>query len=140
MAQCCQLISPFSDGPIRTILQASDVFHCRVTVVIHGIFINLLAFNRPIAEDIMADSSNGYWVEEGLIVIHRDLTALDLFLRDFLAVLKKYADYLVVSGFVSISTGRVRGTEDIDVLVPQLEKEEFSRLFDDLSKNGFWCY
>ena len=88
----------------------------------------------------MADSSNGYRVEEGLIVIHRDLTALDLFLRDFLAVLKKYADYLVVSGFVSISTGRVRGTEDIDVLVPQLEKEEFSRLFDDLSKNGFWCY
>ncbi|MBI2043776.1 hypothetical protein HYT24_00225, partial [Candidatus Pacearchaeota archaeon] len=46
----------------------------------------------------------------------------------------------VVSGYVSISTGRTRGTEDIDVLVPAIEKGKFSNLFHDLQKNGFWCY
>lgn len=84
--------------------------------------------------------TQGYNLKGDLIVINRDLTELDLFLRDFLKVLKKHADYLVVSGFVSISTGRARGTEDIDVLVPKLEKEKFKELFNELIKKGFWCY
>lgn len=84
--------------------------------------------------------TQGYNLRGDLIIINRDLTELDLFLRDFLNVLKKHADYLVVSGFVSISTGRARGTEDIDVLVPKLERQKFGGLFDDLIKNEFWCY
>ena len=59
-----------------------------------------------------------YKIEGDVIVINRDLTELDLFVRKFLDVLKKYSDYLIVSGFVSISAGRARGTEDIDILVP----------------------
>ena len=84
--------------------------------------------------------TQGYNLKGDLIVINRDLTELDLFLRDFLKVLKKHADYLVVSGFVSISTGRARGTEDIDILVPKFERQKFGGLFDDLQKAGFWCY
>ena len=89
---------------------------------------------------IMQDSKKGYIIEEDIIIIQRDLTELDLFVKKFLEVLKKHSDYLVVSGFVSICTGRARGTEDIDVLVPVMEKENFIRLFNDLDKNDFWCY
>ncbi|HLC99076.1 MAG TPA: hypothetical protein VJC00_03655 [Candidatus Nanoarchaeia archaeon] len=84
--------------------------------------------------------TQGYVLKGDLIVVNRDLTELDLFLKDFLNVLKKHTDYLVVSGFVSISAGRARGTEDIDVLVPKLERQKFGELFNNLQKAGFWCY
>ena len=82
----------------------------------------------------------GYVVKNDVLIIQRDLTKLDLFVKSFLGVLKKYSDYLVVSGFVSISTGRTRGTEDVDILIPIMEENEFRKLFSDLEKNGFWCY
>jgi len=82
----------------------------------------------------------GYYTENSAIIINRELTELDLFLKDFLEVLKKHSDYLVVSGFVSISTGRTRGTEDIDILVPLSDEIKFKELFEDLINNGFWCY
>jgi hypothetical protein len=84
--------------------------------------------------------TKAYKVIGDTIVINRELTELDYFLRDFLKVLIKYSDYLVVSGFVSISTGRTRGTEDIDVLSPLINKELFSKFFNDMEKNNFWCY
>lgn len=84
--------------------------------------------------------SKAYIIEEDTIVIQRDLTQLDLFAKEFLEVLKKHSDYLIVSGFVSISSGRARGTEDIDIIVPVLGKEKFKNLFIDLDKNNFWCY
>lgn len=82
----------------------------------------------------------GYFIEEGIIVINRDLTELDLFVKEFLQVLEKYSDYLIVSGFVSISTGRTRGTEDIDILVPVMDKGKFRKFFRELEDHGFWCY
>jgi len=82
----------------------------------------------------------GYFLEKGVIVIERELTTLDMFVKKFIDVLKKHSDYLVVSGFVSICTGRVRGTEDVDVLVPLMDRDKFEALFKDLEKNGFWCY
>jgi len=88
----------------------------------------------------MPDSKKGYILEQDTIIIQRDLTELDLFLKKFLNTLKKHSDYLVVSGFVSIATGRARGTEDIDIIVPVMEKEKFAELFEDLGKNDFWCY
>lgn len=82
----------------------------------------------------------GYHLDGSTIVINRELTELDFFVKDFLDVLKKHSDYLIVSGFVSISTGRTRGTEDVDVLVPVMNKDKFEKLFDDLQNKGFWCY
>lgn len=84
--------------------------------------------------------TKGYQLEKDVILINRDLTELDLFVKDFLRILEKYSDYLVVSGFVSISTGRTRGTEDVDIIIPVMAKEKFRLLFEDLQKNGFWCY
>ncbi|MBD3203255.1 hypothetical protein GF327_03105 [Candidatus Woesearchaeota archaeon] len=55
-------------------------------------------------------------------------------------LLKKHTDYLVVSGYVSISTGRTRGTENIDIICPIIDKIKFQELFSDLDNNKFWCY
>ena len=85
-------------------------------------------------------NKKGYEVKGDIIIINRDLTELDLFVRDFIRILKRHSDYLIVSGFVSISTGRTRGTEDIDILAPVLNKSKFNELFNDLIKNNFWCY
>jgi hypothetical protein len=93
-----------------------------------------------LAEAFKIKMQKGYKIEGGVIIINRDLTELDLFVRGFLEVLKKYSDYLIVSGFVSISTGRARGTEDIDILVPIMDKPRFSSLFRELQNNNFWCY
>ncbi len=82
----------------------------------------------------------GYKLENETIILNRNLTELDLFVKDFLDIMKKHSDYLIVSGYVSISTGRVRGTEDIDLLVPLMDKEKFKEFFVDLAKNDFWCY
>lgn len=65
---------------------------------------------------------------------------LDLIVKQFVEILKKHSDYLIVSGFVSISAGRTRGTEDIDIIFPIMEKNKFKELFDDLHKHNFWCY
>ncbi|MBU4242570.1 MAG: hypothetical protein KKF52_05045, partial [Nanoarchaeota archaeon] len=82
----------------------------------------------------------GYKLENEIIILNRNLTELDLFVKDFLDIMKKHSNYLIVSGYVSISTGRVRGTEDVDLLVPMMDKEKFKELFLDLEKNDFWCY
>jgi hypothetical protein len=82
----------------------------------------------------------GYFLEGDTIVINRGLTELDIFVRDFLDVIKKHCDYLIVSGFVSISTGRTRGTEDVDILIEKTSKEKFKDILADLQEKGFWCY
>jgi len=84
--------------------------------------------------------NKSYLIENDVIVIDRDLNSLDVFVRDFLRVLRKYSDYLIVSGFVSISTGRTRGTENVDCLVKEIGRDRFAELFEDLKKSGFWCY
>lgn len=83
---------------------------------------------------------NAYILEDDTIVMNRDLTDLDRFVKDFLEVLKKHSGYLIVSGFVSISSGRARGTEDIDILVPVMDRGRFDKLFKNLKESGFWCY
>ena len=83
---------------------------------------------------------DAYTIDGDTIVIDRELTKLDMFVKDFLSVLKRHSDYLIVSGFVSIITGRSRGTEDVDILMPQMNEQKFAELLVDLKKNSFWCY
>ena len=82
----------------------------------------------------------GYELINNVLIINRDLTELDLFAKDFLEIVKKHTDYLIVSGFVSISTGRTRATEDIDILIPIMSKEKFKDFFNELISKDFWCY
>lgn len=88
----------------------------------------------------MPESGRGYVLKRDVIVMERELNDLDIFVKKFLDILKRHSDYLVVSGYVSISTGRTRGTEDIDIIIPVMGKEKFISLYDDLEKSGFWCF
>lgn len=63
---------------------------------------------------------------------------LDVYVLDFINVLKKYANYVVVSGYVSILFGRSRGTEDIDILVKKIDIDTFIKLYKELIEKNYW--
>ena len=68
-----------------------------------------------------------------------DRNVLDAFCNRFCKVLEKHAYYIVVSGFVAISSGRTRGTEDIDVIVERIGQDRFEKIHAELEKEGFEC-
>jgi hypothetical protein len=67
----------------------------------------------------------------------KQITLLDRFVRDFIRVLEPLTPYVIVSGYVAILFGRSRGTEDVDILVPRLEKASFVALYDALLREGY---
>ncbi len=66
------------------------------------------------------------------------VSKLDIFVIDFINILKKYVDYVVVSGYVSILFGRSRGTEDIDILIKKIDFDTFIRLYRELIEREYW--
>ena len=68
-----------------------------------------------------------------------DRTILDKFAEDFCNIINKYCKYIVVSGFVAISHGRSRGTEDIDMIIEKIPQERFIQIHNELVENGFEC-
>lgn len=68
-----------------------------------------------------------------------DKSLLDRFCIDFCKIIEKYTEYIIVSGFVAISTGRSRSTEDIDMIIPRIDLDKFKIIHEDLIKNGFVC-
>ena len=69
----------------------------------------------------------------------KDRNILDEFCEEFCHTVEKYCKYIVVSGFVAISSGRTRGTEDIDIIIERIRKEKFLKLEKELKKKGFVC-
>ena len=69
----------------------------------------------------------------------KDMNILKRFCTDFCAVIDKHARYIIVSGFVAIAAGRMRGTEDIDMILERIDKPRFLRLHEDLLAHGFVC-
>jgi hypothetical protein len=67
----------------------------------------------------------------------KHLTRLDMFVLGFIRVLEPCTPYVIVSGYVAILFGRSRGTEDVDILVPRLEKEAFRDIHTALSAKGY---
>lgn len=68
-----------------------------------------------------------------------DRNILDKFTEDFCKVVDGYAKYIVVSGFVAISHGRSRGTEDVDIMIERMSFSEFEKMHDALVGVGFEC-
>ena len=79
------------------------------------------------------------WVGKKVIKLEREQSELDKLLLKFVSILQKYVNYVVVSGYVSILFGRARSTEDIDVIIDDVEKSKVESLFSDLIKKRFWC-
>ena len=65
------------------------------------------------------------------------LNKLDAFVLDFMKILESQVEYVVVSGYVAILFGRSRGTEDIDVLMDPLGREDFGALYRKLRSKGY---
>ena len=73
------------------------------------------------------------------IILNRELNKLDRFALDFVKVLSKHTEYVIVSGYVSILLGRSRATDDIDLLVPVLDFNKFKQIWNDMYNNEFEC-
>ena len=73
------------------------------------------------------------------IKLDRLLSELDKLVLQFISILERHTGYVIVSGYVSILFGRARATEDVDVFIKELNREEFTSLYGDLVKGGFWC-
>lgn len=69
----------------------------------------------------------------------KDRTILDEFVEEFCEIVDKHSRYFICSGFVAISSGRSRGTEDIDMILENMSKEKFLDLHNDLINSGFEC-
>lgn len=68
-----------------------------------------------------------------------DINILNEFCIKFCKIIEKYTGYIIVSGFVAIASGRVRGTEDIDMIIEKINKEKFGKLHKELVKANFVC-
>ena len=66
------------------------------------------------------------------------VSKLDLFVIDFIKILERYTDYVIVSGYVSILFGRSRGTEDIDIFIEKIDFKKFKQLNDELRQKKYW--
>jgi hypothetical protein len=68
-----------------------------------------------------------------------DRNILDDFCIRFCGIVDRHVKYIIVSGFVAISSGRLRGTEDIDMIIESMDKDSFIRLHEALASGGFEC-
>ena len=69
----------------------------------------------------------------------KDLNILSKFCEEFCNIIDKHCQYIVVSGFVAIASGRTRGTEDIDMIIEKISYEKFKEIFKELKENNFIC-
>ncbi|MFH1238369.1 MAG: hypothetical protein V1491_02945 [archaeon] len=52
-----------------------------------------------------------------------DKNILDKFSEEFCTIVDRYSEYMIVSGFAAISSGRTRGTEDIDIIINNMSEK-----------------
>ncbi len=71
-------------------------------------------------------------INENTLKLNKEINDLDRFVFDFVDVLKKYTDYIIISGFISILFGRSRGTEDVDIIIPKVGKNEWIKINKEL--------
>jgi hypothetical protein len=77
------------------------------------------------------------YAKDTITFSEKHLTLLDQFVLGFIRVLEPHTPYVIVSGYVAILFGRSRGTEDVDILVPRLEKKAFRDLHTTLLAKGY---
>lgn len=78
-------------------------------------------------------------LSDGRLTLSRELSTLDRDVVEFTSILDDHGvEYVIVSGYVSILTGRSRGTEDIDIILEPLDADELSALADRFERAGYW--
>jgi len=79
------------------------------------------------------------FINKNTIKLNKEINELDRFVFRFINILKKYTDYVIVSGYVSILLGRSRATEDVDIFIQEIDKNSFRKFYEELKADGFWC-
>ena len=79
------------------------------------------------------------FITKDSIELNKELSDLDIFTLDFIKILRKYTEYVVISGYASILLGRSRSSEDVDIIIPKLNPETVNQLWNDLQRNKFYC-
>lgn len=76
---------------------------------------------------------------EGRLQVSRELSELDEAVIGFVDVLEDRAiEYVIVSGYIAILTGRSRGTEDVDIILEPLDRQATDELVETLEERGYW--
>lgn len=78
------------------------------------------------------------FIDKNTIKLDKVINELDKFVLNFIRILEKHTDYVIISGYVAILFGRARATEDIDIFIEEINKEKFTSLWDNLN-NNYWC-
>lgn len=82
---------------------------------------------------------SGIRFQDGVLVVERAPNQLDELALSFSAVLNRFEiDHVFIAGYVAILAGRARSTEDVDVLIEELDETTASRLATTLDDEGFW--
>ena len=79
------------------------------------------------------------WLDTKTIKLDKELSDLDIFVLKICAIIGKHCNYVLISGYVAIFFGRTRTTEDVDMFIEPISKEQFSALYKDLQAQGFWA-
>ncbi len=78
--------------------------------------------------------------EGNVLKTDKELSLLDKKVIEFTEVLDdSNLKYVLVSGYIAILLGRSRGTEDVDVIIEELEQKETEKLVERLTEEGYWC-
>ncbi|WP_188979959.1 nucleotidyltransferase [Halocalculus aciditolerans] len=78
-------------------------------------------------------------LNEGELQVSRELSALDEEVVEFVSVLNDCGiNYVIVSGYVAILTGRSRATEDVDIVLERLTQQRTEYLAKTLKQRGYW--
>lgn len=72
------------------------------------------------------------------ITLEREMSELDKFAFTFSQTVAEKTSYVVVSGYVSILLGRSRASEDVDMLIPQMDFAQWESLYRDVIRNGYY--
>lgn len=81
----------------------------------------------------------GIELREGTLVVGREPNRLDELAIAFSDVLDRLdIAHVCVAGYVAILAGRARSTEDVDVLIEEVDEETADELAEALAEEGFW--
>lgn len=74
--------------------------------------------------------------KNSILLDQKELTTLDTLVIKFIEAMGK-VDYVIVSGYIAIFFGRIRGTEDIDILLNKMDLKQIEELHGRLLESGF---
>jgi hypothetical protein len=78
-------------------------------------------------------------LSDDTLTVSRELSELDKDVLEFTQILDACeVDYVIVSGYVAILTGRSRSTEGIDVILESLSEAETEQFVTELKDRGYW--